>query len=249
MKFYILYTLLFVGTSVREMAKRIGILGGISYKATMKYYELIHERYFERYEDYHYPEVVVFSLDFQRFTDLENQSNVEGYVAYIMEGISSLERAGVDFIVMAANSPHAVFDKVQEMSKVSLISIVDVVTQTAEKEGLGSLLLTGIGFTMQSTFYQIACSKLGIEVVTPSEVEQTQINRMIFNELVVGVFREESKRRFLEIIDSYNVDGVILGCTELPLLVSQLDSDIRLMNTLELHVEAALDYSLSWRNR
>jgi aspartate racemase len=226
------------------MAKRIGILGGISHESTVKYYDLIHERYFERYGDYYYPEVVVFSLDFQRFTDLEDRGDVEGYVAYINEGVRSLERAGVDFIVMAANSPHAVFDEVQERSEVPLINIVDVVAKAAEKEGLGSLLLTGIRFTMQSTFYQTACSRRGIEVVTPSEAEQTEIDRFIFDELVVGLFREESKRRFLEIIGRYNVDGVILGCTELPLLVSQEDADIRLMNTLELHVEAALDYSM-----
>ncbi len=231
------------------MVKRIGILGGISHESTVKYYALIHERYFERYGDYHYPEVVVFSLDFQRFTDLEDRGDVEGYVAYIMEGVRSLERAGVDFIVMAANSPHAVFDEVQERSEVPLISIVDVVAKAAEKEGLGSLLLTGIRFTMQSTFYQTACSRRGIEVVAPSEAEQTEIDRLIFAELVVGLFREESKRRFLEIIGGYNVDGVILGCTELPLLVSQEDADVRLINTLELHVEAALNYSMSGENR
>lgn len=229
--------------------KRIGILGGISHESTVKYYDLIHERYFERYGDYHYLEVVVFSLDFQRFTDLEDRGDVEGYVAYIMEGIRSLERAGVDFIVMAANSPHAVFDEVQERSEVPLISIVDVVAKAAEKEGLGFLLLTGIRFTMQSTFYQDACSRRGIKVVTPSEAEQTEIDRLIFDELVVGLFREESKRRFLEIIGGYNVDGVILGCTELPLLVSQEDADVRLLNTLELHVEAALYYAMSEENR
>jgi aspartate racemase len=231
------------------MVKRIGILGGISYESTVKYYDLLHERYFERYGDYHFPEVVVFSLDFQRFTDLEDQGDVEGYVAYIMEGVRSMERAGVNFIVMAANSPHAVFDEVQEKSEVPLISIVDVVAKAAEKEGLGALLLTGIRFTMQSTFYQAACSRRGIKVVTPSEAEQTEIDRFIFDELVVGLFSEESKRRFLEIIGGYNVDGVILGCTELPLLVSQEDADVRLINTLELHVEAALNYSMSGENR
>ena len=233
---------------VGEMAKRIGILGGISHESTVKYYELIHEKYFEKHGDYHYPEVVVFSLNFQRFTDLENSGDVEGYVEYIMEGIESLEKAGADFILMAANSPHAVFDDVQAMSHVPLISIVDVVADAAEKDGLGSLLLTGIKFTMQSTFYQAACGRRGIEVVTPAEAEQVEIDRIIFDELVVGGFKEESRRRFLEIIGGYDVDGVILGCTELPLLVNQKDADIRLMNTLELHVEAALDHSLSGSN-
>ena len=226
------------------MKRRIGILGGISHKSTARYYELIHEKYFQKHGDYRYPEVVVFSLDFQRFTDLENRGDREGYIGYIVEGVASLERAGVDFIVMAANSPHAVYEEVRERANVTMISIAEVTAQKAKEEGLKTLLLVGIKFTMQSTFYHEVCEKHGIEVITPSEEEQEEIDRMIFDELVIGIFMEESKRRLLEIIEGYDVDGVILGCTELPLILGQGDADVRLLDTLELHVEAALERSL-----
>lgn len=226
------------------MKRRIGILGGISHKSTARYYELIHEKYFQKHGDYRYPEVVIFSLDFQKFTDLENRGDRDGYIGYIAEGVASLERAGAELVIMAANSPHAVFEEVRERSHVPMISIAEVTAQKAKEEGLKTLLLVGIKFTMQSTFYQEVCEKHGIEVITPSEEEQEEIDRMIFDELVIGIFMEESRRRLLEIIEGYDVDGVILGCTELPLILGQGDADVRLLDTLELHVEAALDRSL-----
>ena len=226
------------------MKRRIGILGGISHKSTARYYELIHEKYFQKHGDYHYPEVVIFSLDFQRFTDLENRGDRDEYIGYILEGVASLQRAGVDFIVMAANSPHAVYEEVRERANVPMISIAEVTAQKAKEEGLKTLLLVGIKFTMQSTFYQEVCEKHGIEVITPSEEEQEEIDHMIFDELVRGIFRDESRRRLIEIIEGYDVDGVILGCTELPLILGHEDADVRLLDTLELHVEAALERSL-----
>ncbi len=227
------------------MAKRIGVLGGISHESTARYYELIHEGYYRRRGDLHYPEVVVFSLDFQRFTDLENRGNNEGYIEYIMEGVQALERAGADFIVIAANSPHTVFEEVKGRATVPMISIAEVTVDEAERLGLKKLLLLGIKFTMRSNFYQRVCSSRGIKVITPSEGEQNEIDRIIFEELVLGVFRDESRQRILKIVSGYDVDGVILGCTELPLLIGKRDAEVPLLDTLELHVEAALDYSLS----
>jgi aspartate racemase len=187
----------------------------------------------------------LFSLDFQRFTDLEDRGDREAYVGYIMEGVRALERAGADFIIMAANSPHAVFEEVEGRATVPVISIAEVTADEAARLGLKALLLLGIKFTMRSDFYRRVCGRRGIEVVAPSEGEQDEIDRIIFDELVLGVFREESRRRILEIIGGYDVDGVILGCTELPLLIGRGDAEVPLLDTLELHVEAALDYSLS----
>lgn len=223
--------------------KRIGILGGISHESTAKYYEIIHKKYYEKYKDYYYPEIVVFSLNFQKFTDFENSSKKD-YIKYIMEGITSLEKAGAEFIVIAANSPHIVFEDVEKRSKVPLLSIVEVAAEKAHKERMKNLLLLGIMVTMQSSFYQDVCKKYGITVVTPSSNEQDNINRIIFDELVISIVTDKSKKNLIEIINNYKVDGVILGCTELPLLLNQEDVDVPLLNTLELHAEAALDYAL-----
>ncbi|MFH1587558.1 MAG: amino acid racemase [Candidatus Diapherotrites archaeon] len=227
------------------MKKRIGILGGMSHESTIKYYELILGKYFETHKDYYYPEVVIFSVDFQKLSDFENNKDMKGYVKYLQRGISSLEKAGAEFIIMAANSPHAVFDEVQKQAAVPMISIAEVTAKKAERDGMKKLLLLGIKFTMQSSFYQNVCKKYGIEIIVPNEQEQDEINRIIFKELVIGKFNEDSKNKLLEIINNYKVDGVILGCTELPLILEQKDSDKKLLNTLELHAKAALEYSIS----
>jgi len=226
------------------LSKRIGILGGISHESTARYYTLLHEKYHARLGDYHYPEVVVFSLDFQRFTDYENTDR-DAYIEYIMHGVRGLEGAGAEFIVMAANSPHAVYREVSAAATVPMISIADATARKVAGLGLERVLLLGIKFTMQSTFYQEKLGEHGVEVVTPDEGEQDEIDRIIFDELVIGVHREESKKRLLEIMGGYPVDGVILGCTELPLIIGKDDTGLAVLDTMGIHVEAALDYALS----
>ena len=227
------------------MSKRIGILGGISAEPTLRYYDRIIKGYFERRRDYYYPEVVIFSLNFQRFTDFEDRGDREGYLAEIMSGVRALERAGAEFVVMAANSPHAVFDEVEKSAKVPLLSIVKVTAEHAGVRGLRKLLLLGIKFTMQSSFYQDGCREYGIEIAVPVSEEQDRINRIIFEELARGVVRDGSREELRGIIKEYPADGVILGCTELPLILRQEDSPVPLLDTLELHAGAALDFALS----
>jgi aspartate racemase len=225
--------------------KRIGILGGISHESTAVYYQRLHAEYFARRQDYYYPEVIVYSLNFQRFTDYEDRGEMGPYVEYILQGLDALQRAGADFALMAANSPHAVFPQVAAQTTLQLLSIVEVTAQAAQARGLRRLLLLGIRFTMQATFYADVCARYGIDVITPDTDEQNIINRIIFEELVVGNFRAESRQLLLRIIEQYAVDGVILGCTELPLLLRASDTTTPLLDTLTLHVKAAVDYALN----
>jgi aspartate racemase len=229
------------------MPKRIGILGGISHESTIAYYNLLLCKHFARSKNYHYPEIVIFSLNFQRFTDYEDNGDQSNYIRYILEGVRALEAAGVDFILMAANSPHAVFDAVALQAKVPMLSIVAATAQAALQTGGHKLLLLGIKFTMQADFYPRTFADLGLTVIAPSEVEQDEINRIIFDELVIGHFTAQSKARLLALIEQYaqmaGIDGVILGCTELPLLLKQEDCPIKLFNTLDLHTTAALDFA------
>lgn len=224
---------------------RIGILGGMSYESTIKYYDLILERYYEKFNDYNYPEVIIYSLNFQKVIDYELGNNRAKYIDYLKSGIESLEKAGVTFVVMAANSPHIVFDDLEKLSKVPILSIVKATAEKAREENMKKLLLLGIKFTMQATFYQDYCAKLEIEVITPSNEEQDVIDKIIFDELVLGFFKQESKKNILQIINNYEVDGVILGCTELPLILTQNDTNIKLLDTVQIHVDATLDFYLS----
>lgn len=226
------------------MPKVVGILGGISPVSTIRYYERIVELYYQRKRDYHYPEIVIYSLDFQRFTDLENSTNKAGYIEEIARGIHCLERSGADFALMAANSPHAVFREVESRVAMPLLSIVDVTAKEASDLKLEHLLLLGIKFTMQSDFYRDACQGYRIEVISPSPSHQDEIEAMIFDELVLNVIKEETRGRLIEMIGCYQVDGVILDCTELPLILYQEIVSIPVLDTLNLHVAAALDYAL-----
>ncbi len=221
--------------------QRIGILGGISHTSTAVYYQQLHAAYFARRQDYAYPEVIVYSLNFQKFTAYEDSGDLVGYVDYILQGLAALHHAGADFALMAANSPHAVFSQLVDRTPLPLLSIVEVTAQHAQARGWQRLLLLGIRFTMQATFYVEVCTQYGIDVITPTPTEQGVINAIIFDELVVGNFREESRQTLLAMMARYRVDGVILGCTELPLLLRPGDTEMPLLDTLALHVEAAID--------
>jgi aspartate racemase len=227
------------------MAKRIGILGGISAESTGEYYRRLTAVYRARRGDAHYPEIVIFSLDFQRFTDLENSGDEDAYVAEIMHGIHGLENADAELLIMAANSPHAVFDRVAAATPLPMLSIVQVTAERAKELGLKSLLLLGIKFTMQSDFYPQACARLGIDVLTPSPAEQNLVDRIIFDELARGQILPASREQLKEVIRRYPVDGVILGCTELPLILAPGDVELVLLDTLNLHVGATLDLALA----
>ena len=224
--------------------KKIGILGGMSSESTTKYYNLILQKYYDRYQDYYYPEILIYSLNFQKVIDYELGDDEGIYVDYLMTGINSLQNGGVDFIIIAANSPHAVYDDLVQLSKIPILSIVKATAERAQQKNLKKLLLLGIKFTMQSSFYQDFFVKLNMQIITPSEPEQDTINQIIFDELVIGNFTEESKQKLLNIINNYEVDGVILGCTELPLILRQKDTNIKLLDTVEIHVEEALNYYL-----
>jgi len=223
--------------------KRIGILGGMSYESTIKYYNLILQKYYDRYQDYYYPEILIYSLNFQKVIDYELGDDEGIYVDYLMTGINSLQNGGVDFIIMAANSPHAVYNYLVQLSKIPILSIVKATAEKAQQEKLKKLLLLGIKFTMQSSFYQEFFAKSDMEIITPSDSEQDIINQIIFDELVIGKFTIQSRQKLLKIIGNYEIDGVILGCTELPLIVQQTDTDVIVLDTVEIHVEAALKHA------
>ena len=127
---------------------RIGLLGGISYESTIKYYDLLLVKYFKKFQNYYYPEIVIFSLDFQKLTDLERIYDKEKYIEYLLSGIRSLENAGVNFITIAANSPHAVFEDLEKKSKVPITSIVKTTAKEALKLNMKKILLLGIKFTI-----------------------------------------------------------------------------------------------------
>lgn len=228
--------------------KRIGLLGGISHESTIEYYRRILAKYYQRFGDMYYPEVVVYSLDFQKYTDFEDRGDLDGLTEYILQGIDGLKAAGADFALMTANSPHAVFERVAAQTSVPMISIVEVTAQAAKAAGMTRLLLLGIKFTMQGSFYPDVFAHYDIDIITPTDGDQDAINQIIFDELCLGKFTEHSHQKLIDFIDGYywgdGIEGVILGCTELPLILKAGDYAIPFFDTVELHTEAALREAL-----
>ena len=157
-------------------------------------------------------------------------------------------KAGADFVVIATNTMHILFDKLQAKIDIPLISIVDATAEAIKKEGFKKVGLIGTQFSMTKPFYREGLAKHGIEVVTPNKEDQDYIVNVIFEELSIGKIREESREGYLKIINrlvSEGAEGIVLGCTEIPLLIRQKDTDVKVFDTATVHAEKALQYAIN----
>jgi aspartate racemase len=230
--------------------KRIGILGGMSPESTVAYYEYITRTYTERHGDYGYPEVLIYSVSFQPYVDWPNEGRWDLVAQGLAEAARRLVAAGADLLLIATNTMHIVFDQVQASVDVPMISLLDAVAQAILARDIQTVGLLGTRFTMEQPFYRQALSEHGIEVLVPEPEHRAYVNRVIYDELVAGQIRTESRAGFLEVIGrlaARGAQGVILGCTEIPLLVHQADVDqydVQLFDTTTIHAEAALAYAI-----
>ncbi len=230
------------------MSKRIGILGGMSPESTTEYYEYITRTYTQRFGDYGYPEIIIYSVSFQPYVDWPNAERWDLVAQGLSEAAGKLEAAGADFIIIATNTMHLVFDEVQASVNVPMLSLLDAVGEAILARGLETVGLLGTRFTMEKTFYQDALARKDIQVLVPGAADRQVVNDVIYNELIAGEIRDESRARYVEIIGRLaerGAGGVILGCTEIPLLVSEEDAGLPLFDTTAIHAEAALSYALS----
>jgi len=229
--------------------KKIGILGGLGPESTVEYYRIITSLCRERGMGHNYPVIIIYSVNFQEVNNLLIEGKLSAYADKLAYGINHLKSAGADFALIAANTPHLVFEEVKSKSSIPLISIVEETAKVANKKGLKKVGLLGTKFTMEKNFYPNIFSKYGIQIVVPDENERNYIQEKIMKELVDGLIKEETRERFIEIIENLitkeKIEGIILGCTEIPLLISQKMLSIPVLNTTRIHAEAALNYAIS----
>ncbi len=229
------------------MHKKIGILGGTSPESTVEYYQYITRTYTERFGDYGYPEVIIYSVSFQPYVDWPNQDRWDLVAQGLSEAAQKLESAGADLIVIATNTMHLVFDQVQASVTVPMLSLLDAVGDAILARGFDTVGLLGTRFTMEKTFYQDALTRKGITVLVPDAQDREFVNAVIYDELVAGQIRAESRAGYVAIIEKLaerGAEGIILGCTEIPLLVNEEDAGMPLFDTTVIHAEAALNYAL-----
>ncbi len=232
------------------MHKRIGILGGMSPESTAEYYQYITRTYTERFGDYGYPEVLIYSVNFQDYVDWPMQDRWDLVSQGLTEAAQALERAGADFILIATNTMHRVYDEVQAGVQVPMLNLLDTVADAICEQGLTTVGLLGTLYTMQGPLYPNALAQRGIQTLTPGAEEQAYVNQVIYNELVAGVIQEEARQGFLQVIAGLidrGAQGIILGCTEIPMLIKDGDVPVPLFDTTRIHAEAALRLAVQGR--
>jgi aspartate racemase len=229
------------------MHKSIGIIGGVSPESTAKYYQYITRKYYARFGDYSYPRIIIYSVNFQQFINWQKEGHWNNITESLIQAAQAVHTAGADFGLIAANTMHAVFDKVQEKSLIPLISIIEATADAINKEKIKTVGLLGTLHTMRENFYKDGLLEHGIMTMVPEPKEQEFINKVVYYELSMGQINQESKQVFIEIINKLRgrgAEGIVLGCTEIPLLVQQNDCDIKLFNTTEIHAQKALDFAV-----
>jgi len=230
--------------------KTLGIIGGLGPESTVDYYQRIIALYRERTGDGSYPEFIIASVNLRKGLDFMDANNLTGMADYLLEAIGKLARAGANFGLISANTPHIVFDEVASKSSIPLISIVEATCAAAKARNLRRLALFGTRYTMQATFYQKVLSREEISLLVPEQNDRDYIHDKYMNELVPGKFLPETRAGLFAIADRMkaksDIDGVILAGTELPLILRDAyHNGIPFLNTTKIHVEAAVAEMLS----
>lgn len=230
--------------------KTAGIIGGIGPESTIEYYRLIIAAYREQQPDGHYPHFIVNSIDLKKMVDLVTAGKLTDVTEYLLAELHKLERAGADFGVLAANTPHIVFDDLREQSPLPLVSIVEATCEAAKARGMKRVGLFGTRFTMQGSFYPKVFDRAGITLVVPAPAEQDYIHDKYMNELVNGRFLPETRAGLLAIAERLKaqegIEALILGGTELPLILrEEQEAGMPLLDTTRLHVEQIVALLLS----
>ena len=222
--------------------KKIGILGGIGPESTVEYYKRIIYGYRKLTNDANYPPLVINSINMTEMLGLVSGGDNEKLADFLAGEINKLKITGADYVAIASNTPHCVINELTESSAVPIISIVDETCGYAKEKNLKKVLLTGTIFTMKKDFYQKSFNKYDIECIVPDDDDKAKIHNIIFPNLEDGIILEKDKIAFLDIcgriIGANNVDGIVLGCTELPLLVNQNDFTISVLDTMEIHINS-----------
>ena len=230
--------------------KTIGIVGGTGPESTIDYYRLIIAAYRERVTDGSYPPLIINSIDLKKVSDFLAANELAGLAELLVREVQTLVRAGAEIGLIAANTPHIVFDEVACQSPIPLVSIVEATCEAAKTLGLKRLGLFGTRYTMQGRFYPDVFSRADITLVTPGADEQAYIHEKYMGELVLGIFLDETREGLLAIIERMRkreaIEGVILAGTELPLILREVTAGgIPFLDTARIHVKAIVEQAFS----
>ncbi|MBR6026310.1 MAG: aspartate/glutamate racemase family protein [Neisseriaceae bacterium] len=228
--------------------KTIGIIGGMSWESTTTYYQLINQEIKKRLGELHSAKIILVSVDFHEIEQCQSSGDWDKAGEILVKAAQSLQKAGADFIVIATNTMHKVAPIIEEKVKCPILHIVDATANVLKSSQINRVALLGTSYTMKQDFYKNRLIANGIEVIIPNDDEIELINNIIYNELCVGINLDSSRKQFVRIIENLadkGVCAVILGCTEIGLLISDKDTKLPIFDTTKIHAIAAVDCALS----
>ena len=228
--------------------KTVGLIGGMSWESSAEYYRIMNEAVKEKLGGLHSVKCILYSVDFDEIAALQHRGEWKELTTRMIGFARRLEDAGADFIVIATNTMHKMAEEVQGNIRIPLLHIADATAEKIIEKGVHKPGLLGTKFTMEEDFYKGRLrEKHELEVIVPADTDRNIIDDIIYNELCVGIIKRSSKEKFREVIKdlvSSGADGVILGCTEIPLLISQEDVEVPLFDTTAIHSRAAVELAI-----
>ena len=228
--------------------KTIGLIGGMSWESSIEYYRIINETAKAKLGGLHSARSIMYSVDFADIETLQHEGKWQEAGQLLILAGKSLEKGGADFVILCTNTMHKVADEIQAHINIPFLHIADATAQRIKDSGLHKIGLLGTRFTMEEDFYKARLSKqYGLDVIIPDAQGREIVHRVIYDELVLGKIRQESREQYANIIDRLvkgGAEGVILGCTEIGLLVHREDCRVPLFDTTRIHAEAAVEYAL-----
>jgi aspartate racemase len=227
--------------------KTIGLIGGMSWESSVLYYQLINRKINEVLGGVHSGKSILFTVDFEEIADLQRKSDWDTLAEKMIDAAKALQGAGADMILICANTMHKVSAEVESSLDIPLIHIGDVTAEAIKKQGLKKIGLLGTKYTMEQDFIKNRIVNQGIEVIVPDEVEREIIHNVIYTELAKGIISDDSRKAYLTIIDNLvaeGAEGVILGCTEIGMLIKPTDTEIPTFDTTIIHAEKAIKLAL-----
>lgn len=229
--------------------KTIGMIGGMSWESSLEYYRLVNEQIKARLGGLHSAKCLMDSVDFAEIEEYQRAGEWERAAQVLAESALSLERGGADFLILCTNTMHIVSESITSAVKIPLLHIADATAEKICQAGFNRVGLLGTRFTMEENFYkQRLVAKYGLEVIIPDQAQREIVHRVIYDELVLGIIRDDSRRKYRQIIAELigqGVECIILGCTEIGLLVKPEDSAVPLFDTTLIHAQAAVDFALT----
>ena len=228
--------------------KTIGLIGGMSWESSLEYYRIINETTKDRLGGLHSAKCILYSVDFAEIEALQHQDRWEEASQLMVAAGQSLERAGADFVILCTNTMHKSADDIQMNIGIPLLHIADATAQKIKAAGLRKIGLLGTRFTMEHDFYKgRLIDQHGLDIITPDSTDREAIHRVIYDELCLGIIKQESKEQYIQIMEKLvqvGVEGIVLGCTEIESLVHDEDSRVPLFPTTKIHAVAAVEYAL-----